>query len=193
MQRILFISPQPFFQWRGSPIRVRFVLQALSDLGYQIDLLTLPFGEDEEIPNVRIIRVANPLGAKEIAIGPSLLKVFFDVLIFAKAIGLNRENDYQVIHGIEEAGFLSILLGKMFGRKKVFEKHSDPFSYRKGMLKNMVLSLYASTESFTVKRADLVIGTGPGRAGPAARSARPRGPGACRPTASSSSGRTRDT
>jgi len=70
-KRILLISPQPFFQWRGSPIRVKFNLLALTDLGYQIDLLTLPIGDDQEINRVRVYRVANPFRVKNIPIGPS--------------------------------------------------------------------------------------------------------------------------
>ena len=57
-KRILFISPQPFFQWRGSPIRVKYNLQALSDLGYEVDLVTLPFGEDVQIDGVTIHRMS---------------------------------------------------------------------------------------------------------------------------------------
>jgi glycosyltransferase involved in cell wall biosynthesis len=163
-KKILFISPQPFFQWRGSPIRVRFVLKSLSQSGHQVDLLTLPFGEDEAIANVRILRVGNPFRAQQIAIGPSLLKLGFDVLIFFKALTLIRRNRYEVIHGIEEAGFLGMILAKLFGLKAVFEKHSDPFSYRKGVLKNFFLSLYAAVESQVIKRVDLIICTGSGLA-----------------------------
>jgi glycosyltransferase involved in cell wall biosynthesis len=163
-KHILFISPQPFFQWRGSPIRVRFVLNSLGESGHSVDLLTLPFGEDEEIPNVRIIRVANLFGAKNIAIGPSLLKLIFDVTLFFKAFFLIRKNSYDVIHGIEEAGFIAVILAKIFKLKAVFEKHSDPFSYRNGFLKNLFLSVYAALETMIIKRADLVICTGPGLA-----------------------------
>ncbi len=169
MKKILFISPQPFFQWRGSPIRVKFVLQALSELGHQVDLLTLPFGEDVDLPNIRIIRVPNLLGVKNVAIGPSLVKALFDIIILFKAIGLLRKQPYDVIHGIEEGGFLALMLSRWFKTASVFEKHSDPFSHRKGFLRNIVLSLYAGMEKYTVRRVGLVIGTGPGLADQAKR------------------------
>ncbi len=105
MKSVLFISPQPYFQWRGSPIRVRFVLQAFSELGYQVDLLTLPFGEDTDLPNVSITRVPNIYRAKDVAIGPSLMKALFDIVILFKAISMLRSKHYDVIHGIEEGGF----------------------------------------------------------------------------------------
>ena len=169
MKSILFISPQPYFQWRGSPIRVRFVLQAFSELGYDVDLLTLPFGEDTELPNVNITRVPNVYGAKDVAIGPSLLKALFDVVIIFKAISMLRKKRYDVIHGIEEGGFIALMLGKVFGCKTVFEKHSDPFSHRKGLIRNIILSFYAGMEKFTIRRADLIIGTGVGLADQANR------------------------
>ena len=174
MKRILFISPQPFFQWRGSPIRVKFVLQAFSELGYQVDLLTLPFGEDIAIENITIIRVPNLFGVKNIAIGPSLLKALFDLVLLYKAIGLLRKQQYDVIHGIEEGGFLALMLSRWFKTKSVFEKHSDPASHRKGLLKNMVLSLYAAMEKYTIRRVNLVIGTGDGLADQA-RQTKPKG------------------
>jgi glycosyltransferase involved in cell wall biosynthesis len=161
-KHILFISPQPFFQWRGSPIRVRFVLKSLSESAHKVDLLTLPFGQDEQIPNVRIIRVANFFGFKDITIGPSLPKLFFDLLLLFKAVSLVRRHRYDVIHGIEEAGFIAVLLAKLFGLKAIFEKHSDPLSYRGGYIKNLLLSVYAAVETLAIKQADLIICTGPG-------------------------------
>ena len=161
-EKILLISPQPFFQWRGSPIRVAFNASALTELGYSVDLLTLPIGEKKEIEGVRVIRVANPFRLRNIPIGPSLAKVFFDLLILLKGLSLCLKNRYDVIHGIEEAGFIGAILAKLFRAQVIFEKHSDPFAYKKGMLKNVILRLYAGVEKLTVKMSDAVICTGPG-------------------------------
>ncbi len=161
-KKILFISPQPFFQWRGSPIRVNFNMLALSESGYRVDLLTLPVGEDKQYKNVQIIRVANPLRIKNVPIGPSLTKIFFDIFLFWKGLMLCRNNNYVVIHGIEEAGLIAVVLAKMFKARSIFEKHSDPFSYKKGLLKNGILYLYSLVEKITVKWCDGVIGTGEG-------------------------------
>jgi len=162
MKKVLFISPQPFFQWRGSPIRVNFNIIALTELGYKVDLLTLPVGEDKKFTNGRVIRVANPLSIKNVPIGPSLSKIFFDILILYKGFKLCRKNDYAVIHGVEEAGLIGVILARMFKTKSIFEKHSDPFSYKKGLLKNSLLMVYAKVEKLTVKLCDGVIGTGRG-------------------------------
>ena len=162
MKKILFISPQPFFQWRGSPIRVNFNIQALSQLGYAVDLLTLPIGERRELQGVDVIRVANPFRIKQIPIGPSLHKIFFDILILFKGLQLIRKQNYIVIHGVEEAGIIAVILSQLAGCKAIFEKHSDPFSYKTKFLKNILLTVYAFVERVTVKRVNAVICTGPG-------------------------------
>ena len=159
---VLLIAPQPFFQWRGSPIRVKFNLLALAQLGYDVHLLTLPIGAELQIEGVRIFRVANPFRIKNIPIGPSRWKVFFDFLLICKALALCWRTRYTVIHGIEEAGFFAALLAWLFNTKGIFEKHSDPFSYAKGKGTTAVMKVYAFVEKIAVRMVDAVICTGPG-------------------------------
>lgn len=161
-RQVLLISPQPFFQWRGSPIRVGFNAMALAQSGREVDLLTLPIGEDRQMEGVRLIRVANPLGLRNIPIGPSWGKIVFDILLFLHGLRLIRRKRYDVIHGIEEAGMIAVILGRLAGCRVLFEKHSDPFSYKKGVLRNVLLRVYAAVEKSTVRRAAAVIATGPG-------------------------------
>ena len=160
--RVLLISPQPFFAWRGSSIRVKFNVRALADLGCEVDLLTIPIGDDEPETPARVVRVWNLFGSKSISIGPSPLKLWFDLLLFIKGLGLVFRNRYDVIHGTEEAGFLAWMLARLVGRKCVYEKHSDAAGYRKGLLRNALLGIYLWVEKFTCRHADLVICTGPG-------------------------------
>ena len=161
MPRVLLISPQPFFQWRGSPLRVRFDVQALAELGYDVDLLVMPVGEDRQIPGVTLHRAPNFIRAKNLAIGPSVPKALLDVALYFKASALARRRRYHVIHGIEDAGPIAAVLARRHGAKMIFEKHSDPASYKKGFLRNGVMAAYRRVERFSIRRADAVIGTGP--------------------------------
>ena len=79
-KRVLLITSMPYFQWRGSPIRIRFDLQALAESGYEVDLITLPIGKDLLVEGTTIHRVGNPLGITSISIGPSLTscELFFE-------------------------------------------------------------------------------------------------------------------
>ncbi len=51
--RILLVAPQPFYEDRGTPIAVKHVLEALSEGGYKVDLLTYPVGKAIELPGLR--------------------------------------------------------------------------------------------------------------------------------------------
>ncbi|MDD3603585.1 MAG: glycosyltransferase, partial [Kiritimatiellae bacterium] len=161
MRRVLFISPQPYFQWRGSPIRVAFDAQALSEAGWMVDLVVMPVGEDHPLPNVAVHRPMNIFRINKLAIGPSAVKAFLDIFLFCTALKLAFKNRYDIIHGVEEAGAMAVVLGKLRGAKVIFEKHSDPASYKKGFVRNAVMWLYSQVEKFSIRHADAVIGTGP--------------------------------
>lgn len=158
VKRTLFMASQPFFQWRGSPIRLGFDVQAIHDNGYAVDFLTLPIGEKKEVEGVRIIRAPNIFFAKTISIGPSLLKFAFDGVMFIQALGMICRRHYDVVHGVEDCGILALMLGRLCGGKVIFEKHSDSKSYKNGV----VIRAYAAVERFVMRHVDAVIGTGPG-------------------------------
>ena len=121
-KRVLFIASQPFFQWRGSPIRLGFDLMSLSQLGYEVEFLTLPIGERREIPGVKITRAPNPLRAKKISIGPSPLKLVFDFLLFWMALGRVIRRRYAVVHGVEDCGIVALVCARIGRAKMVFER-----------------------------------------------------------------------
>lgn len=172
--QVLFLVSQPFFEWRGSPIRVGFDLEALAGLGYAITLLTLPIGRERAIPGVEVRRVRNLPGVSKIGIGPSLAKLAFDVLLFFHGLALCLRRRYAVIHGVEDAALPAALLALLFRSRFVFEKHSDPGSYRGGRVKNLVMASYGALERWMIRRADAVIATGPGLA-EQVREVRPEG------------------
>lgn len=163
-RRLLFVVSQPFYQWRGSPIRVAFNVKALAEMGYSVDLLTLPIGDDKEIPGVRLIRAPNILGARRVAIGPSITKAAFDLVLALMAAVLSRRHKYDVIHCVEDAGMVGTLVSALTGCKFVFEKHSDPLSYSSGFWGRALMPVYAKVERAMMRKADAVICTGPGLA-----------------------------
>ena len=159
--RILLIAPQPFFQWRGSPLRVSFNARALAELGYAVDLLVMPVGQDLPLPGVTLHRAPNIIRARDLPIGPSLPKAILDISLYFKAAALARRQAYTVFHGIEDAGPIAAVLARRWRAKVVFEKHSDPASYKKGLIRNFVMAGYRRVERFSIRRADAVICTGP--------------------------------
>ena len=83
MRRVLVVAPQPFYQDRGTPIALRQVLEALSGLGYQVDVLTFPVGQDIELPGVRIFRAGNPFRIRGVPVGLSARKLLLDLSLVA--------------------------------------------------------------------------------------------------------------
>ncbi len=161
--RVLFIASQPYFQRRGSPIRLGFDLLALSQLGYDVEFLTLPIGEDRPVPGVKIVRAPNPFFARKISIGPSPLKLAFDFFLFWMALWRVVFRRYAVVHGVEDCGIIALVAARLGRARMVFERHSDPASYQKKKgVRNLVVKAYASVERYVMRHADAVICTGPG-------------------------------
>lgn len=123
--KILFLSPQPFYQERGTAIAIDLLLKSLSERGDQVDLLTFHVGEDRIYPNVSISRIQPPFAPEAINPGFSVQKVYCDCFLFRDAIRKLRENRYDMIHAVEEASFIAMLLSRFFRVPYVFDMDSS--------------------------------------------------------------------
>jgi glycosyltransferase involved in cell wall biosynthesis len=118
--RILVVAPQPFYQERGTPIATRLLLEALQAAGHGVDVLTYHVGEDPNLPGVRVFRAPAVPFVRDVPIGFSLRKVLCDVALLWRLLTLTRHNRYDVLHAVEEAVFLSLLVrGVAYGRARV--------------------------------------------------------------------------
>jgi glycosyltransferase involved in cell wall biosynthesis len=123
--RILVLAPHPFFQARGTPLAVRRVLEFLSSRGHQLDLLTFHEGEDVEIPNCRIYRIARPLWIRNIRPGFSFKKVVCDLFMFVQCLRMVRKNHYDLIHAVEESAFIAAAMQRLVGIPYVYDMDSS--------------------------------------------------------------------
>ena len=162
--KILMISPQPFFEPRGTPISVYQRLEALSALGHEIDLVTYHVGTDVEFPNVKIHRVRRVKMIQHVRIGPSRAKILLDVLVFFKAIELLLGKRYDVIHSHEEASFFSMFLAWIFRTRHLYDMHSllsrqlGNFNFGN---KPICIKIFSILETMVLKSCDAVITVGP--------------------------------
>lgn len=124
-KRILMIAPEPFFEPRGTPFSVLWRLKALSHIGYEVDLLTYPVGQDVKISGVRIIRPLSIPFIKTVPVGPSWKKCFFDVLLIFRAIRLLFKEHYDLLHTHEEASIFGVALAKAFRVRHLYDMHSS--------------------------------------------------------------------
>lgn len=158
------IAPQPFFEPRGTPISVYQRLEALSALGYQIDLITYHVGKDIELPNVEIFRVRGLKMIQHVRIGPSRAKIFLDAMIFLKAIRMLLVKRYDVIHSHEEAAFFSMLLAGIFRMHHLYDMHSVLSKQLKNFgfgNKPIFVKLFEVLERLVLKTCSAVITVGP--------------------------------
>lgn len=158
--RYLVIAPQPFFTPRGTPFSVYYRTLILSELGADIDLLTYGQGADPDIPNVRIFRVPRFRWLGSVKTGPSMLKLFLDMFIAARAIGLLIRNRYDVVHAHEEAVFICRFLKPIFRFKLVYDMHSSltqqltNFDYTNSKI---IHHIFKKLEDSSINTADAVI------------------------------------
>jgi hypothetical protein len=123
--RILLLSPEPFYQERGTPIAVSLVLRVYSERGDAVDVIAYHEGTDVDYPNVSIYRIKKLPFVRDIRPGFSWKKVFCDLLVFAKAISLLRRNRYEIIHAIEESVFMAMILKIFFKIPYVYDMDSS--------------------------------------------------------------------
>ncbi|CAN5681425.1 N/A [soil metagenome] len=160
VRRVLLIAPQPFYEDRGTPIAVRQVLQALSELGYEVDILTYPIGRGVEIPGVRVFRVGNFLKIRQVPIGLSLRKLILDAAILPAMVRLLRENRYDCIHAVEEAAFPAVVLGRRYGIPVIYDMQSglpEQLTKHAAFRLRPVQAILRRCEHWLLTNADLVM------------------------------------
>ena len=119
------LAPEPFFEPRGTPFSEYHRIKALVELGYCIDLVTYPIGQDVDLPNLRIYRCAKLPFVNRVAIGPSFVKIALDLMLAVTAIRLARPGCYAAIHSHEEAGALGVWLARRLGIPHLYDMHSS--------------------------------------------------------------------
>ena len=119
------IAPVPFFAPRGTPISILGRLRVLSSLGHEVDLITYPVGKDIFIPGVRIYRTTNFRFIKEVPVGPSWIKLLFDIFVIIRAVRMLRSTRYDLLHSHEEACVFVSVLCKVFKVPHLYDFHSS--------------------------------------------------------------------
>jgi len=158
--RILIIAPQPFYSERGTPMNIRLLCKVLGEHGYEIDILAFPTGMDIELENTKLIRLPNVFRVKQIPIGPSFIKLAFDGLMVPLATILSLSKKYDVIHGIEEGGFVAVALGLLLKIKSIYDMDSsisDQLKYSGFLSSPFALRCISILEKQIIRKSSLII------------------------------------
>jgi glycosyltransferase involved in cell wall biosynthesis len=154
------VAPQPFYSDRGTPIAVRHVLQALSEGGHEVDVVTYPIGRDLDIEGVRYFRCANPLGIRHVPVGFSWRKVVLDLLLVATMYKRLRRSQYISIHAVEELAFPAIVLGHRFGVPVLYDMQSslpEQLERHRVFRNGLIQSVLKRCEAWLLRRADRIV------------------------------------
>jgi len=159
-RRVLVVAPEPFYEDRGTPIAIRSVLAALSELHYDVDLLTYPVGQAVSIPGLQVIRTRNPLGFRRVPIGLSARKLLLDAVLVPTLWHQLKQRRYCCIHAVEEAAFPAVVFGRRLGIPVIYDMQS---SLPEQMVKYRVFRwgriqwLLRGCEAWLLHRAEAVV------------------------------------
>jgi glycosyltransferase involved in cell wall biosynthesis len=122
---VLLIAPQPFFTPAGTPLNVLQMCRALTELGHEIELLTLPMGETRALPGVTYRRVARVPTLETVPIGFSPAKSVYNLLLALALVRRLRARRFAAVHAIEESAFFAMPIARFFGTPGIMDLDSD--------------------------------------------------------------------
>jgi glycosyltransferase involved in cell wall biosynthesis/2-polyprenyl-3-methyl-5-hydroxy-6-metoxy-1,4-benzoquinol methylase len=138
---VLLVAPQPFFSVAGTPLNISTMCKALTEIGYEIHLATLPLGRDLAMPGLVYDRVARIPGLNQVPIGFSFAKLAYDLLLAVKTFGLLRRRRFAAVHAIEDAAFFAAPIARWFRTPSVVDLDSDICGQLRGNSSRLVRAL----------------------------------------------------
>jgi len=161
-RRVLLVSPEPFFEDRGTPIAVRQVAQALCQAGYAVDLLSYPVGHPVEVAGMRILRAPNPLRIRRVPVGLSFRKLVLDATLVPMLFWMVTRRRYVCIQAVEEAAFPAAVIGRLCGIPVVYDMQSslpEQLAHLRLLRGPVLQALFRRCERWLVRHADYVVGS----------------------------------
>jgi glycosyltransferase involved in cell wall biosynthesis len=123
--RILMIAPEPFFEPRGTPFSEFHRIRALLELGHRVDLVTYPFGQNVEMPGLRVFRCPRPPFVTGVKVGPSLAKIPLDAALTVSVLRRAIAGGYDAVHSHEEGGLIGVVVAALLRVPHLYDMHSS--------------------------------------------------------------------
>jgi len=158
--RVLIVSPQPFYEDRGTPIAVLQVAAALTALDCEVDVLAYPVGRPVSLPNMRLLRSRNLFGIRHVRIGFSLKKVLLDLGMLGRLPSLLQPGRFDVVHVLEEMALPVIFLCRRRNLPVIYDMQSSlPDQLRTNAICRLrpVQYLLRKVEDWMLSRATAII------------------------------------
>ena len=157
--RILLLAPQPFYEDRGTPIAVALVLKVLSERGTPVDVVTYHEGRDVDLEHVTLHRIPRLPLVHGIRPGFSWKKLVCDVFVLLAALRLAASRRYDLIHAVEEAVFIALLLKWIFRIPYVYDMDSSLAQQLTERLPRLrpAMTILAACERLALRHAAAVV------------------------------------
>ena len=123
--KVLILAPHPFYQERGTPIAVDLLIRALTERGDDVDLLTFHEGIDHAYDRFQIYRIKPWPAVKNLRPGFTVKKVYCDIFMFFRFIGLMRKNKYDIVHAVEDSVFMALAVCPLSGTPFIYDIDSS--------------------------------------------------------------------
>ena len=123
--RVLLVSPQPFFESRGTPLRVLQMIRALCGAGHEVHLASFPIGTPMPVAGMIHHRAAGVPGITSVPIGFSLRKIALDAMLALRTWRLILTGCFDVVHCVEESVFFALPLARLRGIPVIFDLNSS--------------------------------------------------------------------
>jgi glycosyltransferase involved in cell wall biosynthesis len=117
---ILTIAPTPFFADRGCHVRIYEEVVALEQLGHKVVICTYHIGRD--LDNLKIERIMNIPWYRREEAGPSIHKLYLDMLLLLKTLSVGLKLKPDIIHAhLHEGALIGNIVGKILRVPVVFD------------------------------------------------------------------------
>lgn len=119
--RVGIIAACPFPANHGTPGGIREKAEALAELGHEVHVITYAARQPGIVRGVRIHRVPAVGPVNEIVVGPTVAKIFWDILLVLKTISVVLKHRIDILHGINYEGAMVGVVAKwLTGRPLVY-------------------------------------------------------------------------
>jgi len=162
--RILKIVPPAFYSTRGTPLSAYHRARELVARGHEVDILTYAIGAPPPGLEARVFRSRGPHFSRNLAAGPSRLKIWFDLLLFVNLLYRLTRQRYDLLYAHEEGAFLARIAGWLFRVPYVYDMHSSlPLQITdwKFSRSPRVINLFRWVERVSVRGACAVVAISP--------------------------------
>lgn len=154
------LAPTPFFADRGCHVRIYEEARELQALGHRITICTYHHGRD--LPGLDIRRIVRVPWYDKLEAGPSLHKIYLDIILLFTAIRVGREQKPDIVHGhLHEGVGIGYIVSRLLGIPLIGDYQGSLAGEVRahGFLGNgrMLLSLIRGIERLVDSLADVAI------------------------------------